>query len=370
MYVTDPPPSDQVSATTLARIFDDITNSYKFLFFLAILDRLERNLFDESIALPTHDLTLEMLVLAWYPHVYFRLSFGGQDKVTRQLDICAPRSIISEQTINPWDRHAVRALISSRITDNELARFVPYRLVRPFFPETRGIKKDHEVNQRVAELCDEYFVTRRPPYKFDATRKSLIMHPAWCQYFKDNLAVVRGWAWWNFLQYMQRCNPNVPAISLKLSPLPKRETLDKQAKFWSAVLEAQSFSCIYSGSLITKNAFALDHFVPWSFVAHNQLWNLIPTSTTVNSKKSDSLPAPVYFDRFVTAQHTALNLSRTVLSEKSWEDYVKPYIGDLSLPNYGDLLDRERLHKAYETSVLPLLQLAEANGFEPGWVCT
>jgi hypothetical protein len=32
------------------------------------------------------------------------------------------------------------------------------------------------------------------------------------------------------------------------------------------------------------------------------------------------------------------------------------------------LLDLRRLKSAYEATVLPLLQLAETNGFEPSWV--
>lgn len=365
---TDPPSSDQVNARTLARIFDDVTNSYKFLFFLAILDSLEQHHFDSTIALPIRDLVLEMLVLAWYPHVYFRLSFGGQDKITRELEKCAPRSMVSERTINPWDRSSIRSLIAMQMTETTLSRFVPYRLVRPFFPETRGIKKDHEVNDRVAELCEEYFASRRSPYKFNPTRTELIMHPEWSDYFNQNLAIVRGWIWWNFLHYMQRCNPNVPAISLKLVPMPERESLDKQTKFWTTVLTAQPVHCIYSGALVSAESFALDHFVPWSFVVHNQLWNLVPTTAAVNSKKSDRLPAMIYVDKFVNAQYNALTVSHKVLSERAWEDTVKPFIADLALPDYASLLNRERLHKAYQTSLLPLLQLAEANGFEPGWM--
>jgi hypothetical protein len=46
--------------------------------------------------------------------------------------------------------------------------------------------------------------------------------------------------------------------------------------------------------------------LPWSFVAHDQLWNLTPTSPEVNSSKSDNLPANTYFDRFVDLQHQGL----------------------------------------------------------------
>ena len=50
---TQPPESNSVSATMLARIFGDVTNSHKYLFFLALLENAERNLFDASVPLST-----------------------------------------------------------------------------------------------------------------------------------------------------------------------------------------------------------------------------------------------------------------------------------------------------------------------------
>lgn len=35
---------------------------------------------------------------------------------------------------------------------------------------------------------------------------------------------------------------------------------------------------------------SIDHFVPWSYVAHDELWNLTPTTRSINSSKSNNLP--------------------------------------------------------------------------------
>jgi HNH endonuclease len=133
------------------------------------------------------------------------------------------------------------------------------------------------------------------------------------------------------------------------------------------VLAAKEFCCIYSGGIITRDDFTLDHFVPWSFVVHNQPWNLIPTSKSVNSKKSDHLPSLTYFNAFITAQYDALTISRNLLKQKVWEQHASFFVADLGLPNYDAILDRGQLDKAYRASVCPLLQLAELNGFAPSW---
>jgi 5-methylcytosine-specific restriction endonuclease McrA len=365
--VAQPPESDGVNASTLARIFDDVTNSYKFLFFLALLDNAERNHFDARVPISLNEIVLDMLVQAWYPHVYFKLSFGKSDRIARELDKAVPLNLVRKSSIKPWDKRAIRELIAGTANTTDLTRFVPYRLIRPFFPETRGMKKDHEVNMRVAEMCEEYFPSGRPPYKFDKTHSHILLHTVWAAYMKQNLAVLRGWAWWNFLQYMQRCNPNVPAISAKLFPPPERMSLESQSKFWNVVLAAKEFRCIYSGGIIRSDDFALDHFVPWSFVVHNQPWNLIPTSKSVNSKKSDHLPSLTYFDAFISEQHDALTRSRDLLKQKVWEEYASCFVADLGLPNYDAILDKAQLDKAYRASICPLLQLAELNGFAPSW---
>ena len=175
------------------------------------------------------------------PTFYFRLSFGKQDQIAIHLDKVAPLILVTKHSIHPWDKKAIRQLISSSEVGGNLQRFVPYRLIRPFFPETRGMKKDHEVNMRVAELCAEYFPSGRPPYKFNQSHSNIFLHPVWMTYIKQNLGVLRGWAHWNFLQYMQRCNPNVPAISSKLFAPPERLSLESQTKFWYSVLAVGDF---------------------------------------------------------------------------------------------------------------------------------
>ncbi len=344
-----------------------MTNSYKFLFFLSLLDNIERNLFDARILLSLDEIVLDLLALAWYPHVYFRLSFGAQDQIARELDRAAPRIILTHKSIKPWDKAAIREIIAANVQANNLGRYVPYRLIRPFFPEIRGIK-DTEVNMRVAELCEEYFFSKKPPpYRFDNSRSKLLLHPAWSDYFKQNLSVVRGWALWKFLEYMQRCNPNVPAVSMKLFPPAERESLERQTSFWKEILIARQFRCIYSGEPLTSTEFALDHFVPWSFVVHNRQWNLVPTSQSVNSQKSDRLPSLRYLPALISTQYDAIALGRQLMKPKKWEDHVSSFVADLGVPSYDSLLDREILTKAFDGTMLPLLQLAEANGFEPAW---
>ena len=78
------PPSSAVDVGLFSGLFSNTTNSYKYLFFLSLLDALEKKY---RLELPAtqqvglRELAVGMFVHAWYPRVYFRLSFGAQDQV-------------------------------------------------------------------------------------------------------------------------------------------------------------------------------------------------------------------------------------------------------------------------------------------------
>lgn len=48
-------------------------------------------------------------------------------------------------------------------------------------------------------------------------------------------------------------------------------------------------SCCWSGKVLKQEAFDIDHAIPFSRWPNNDLWNLLPTKSHVNSKKSDKL---------------------------------------------------------------------------------
>jgi hypothetical protein len=110
----------------------------------------------------------------------------------------------------------------------------------------------------------------------------------------------------------------------------------------------------------------LDHFVPWSFVCHDQLWNLIPVSPAANSAKSNNLPADHYIPCFVDLQCAGLQISRSVLKPELWRKRTESFVSDLRIPE-ADLSDDGIIRKAY-LGVLPaMLSLAEQTGFSGGW---
>jgi hypothetical protein len=375
--MTDLPASDRLNIGAFAGLFQHTTNSYKFVFFLAILDLLKRNGFAADRPYTYADIIIEMLATAWFAHTYFKLSFGSVDKIAEKLDALT-LDFGNATNLFATDRTALRnAIGNSDLKDAaRLMDYVPYRLLRPFLEsKLQGIDKSSRVFEPIMPaLTNANFQTARPLYRFDSDdyRKcaGIIWHPDWAAYLKEHFAIIHGWAAWHWLHYMQRRNPTTPGLSNKLFPPVKRDSLTKQTKYWRAILQhpdGPELRCIYSGEALSVGSFALDHYLPWSFVAHDQLWNLIPTPPSVNSSKSNNLPSTDYFDGFVVLQHQGLLVASRILPKAQFEKLTEDYLADLHLPSSAALLNLEQLSRAYAQNIGPLLTLATNQGFTPDW---
>ncbi|MGB3613989.1 MAG: HNH endonuclease domain-containing protein [Elainellaceae cyanobacterium] len=366
------PHSEDVSIGTLSGLFANTTNSYKYILFLSILDILKRRNFDVSESITFKDLVVEILSNAWYPHTYFKLSFGKQDQITKNLD-----SLILEigepiLKFTDTDKTLLRATIAAQDLEKatqRLVRYVPFRLIVPFFnKEMRPVKdKGNTRDSAIPRAAEAYFDEKKPLYRFDSDQYSscgaIVIHPSWAAYLQEHYAIVRGWASWEWLRYMQKRNPNAPGLIYKLFAPTKRSSLTKQTSYWKTVLREANLNCIYSNQKLDIETLSLDHYLPWSFLAHDQLWNLIPTLPDINSSKSNSLPPPDSFDRFVNLQHSALDAYFRG-SNRSYDGLIKDdYAEGLRIYDIEDLRNLRKLKSAYEEVVQSQLRLATNQGF-------
>ena len=143
----------------------------------------------------------------------------------------------------------------------------------------------------------------------------------------------------------------------------------KTAKdFWNDVInETVNLRCIYSNEIIRPDNFVIDHYIPWSFVTHDLLWNLIPTSINVNSKKSNKLPALKYLDKFAEVQYLA---TRVILSKyRTKNSFIDDYLllFHKNMEEFS-LLSLNDFKKTLKETISPLGQIASNSGFCTNWI--
>lgn len=368
------PATPELPVEKLAAIFNNVTNSYKFYWFLALLAHVKSG---QSAVVPVDDLLAGMVAHVWYPVNYFYLSFGKQDRLPHIVFAIQEASpLLATSSKADVLRHVQHLLgAQSAVADavRSLARFVPYRFVRPFFIDhLRGVP-DGGVNESIAELATHAFESPEQPclYRFVSIPQPAIeIHPRWLEYMERHVSVLEGFCLWHLLTYVQKNNPNVPNIAHKLFE-PQQRNLREARQFWSVVSGTIGpLRCIYSGEMIAGDEFSIDHFLPWRFVAHDQLWNLIPTTKGVNSAKSDNLPrVDLYFERFARAQYEALQVATQGASGQRQKRLVEDYVLLFQKEEIGEVvaLPYESFRDVLQNTIVPQMQIAQNMGFSANW---
>ncbi|MCX6902421.1 MAG: hypothetical protein NTW03_02845 [Verrucomicrobia bacterium] len=348
----------------LGQVFNDTATSYKFLWFLALLSLLRRP-GDKSILLS--EIFTEMAAIAWHPVCLYRLSLGRQDTIQAVI-----LSIREKSELKPdADETSIRRFVKSSPETKEaleyFKRHVPTRFLTPWFADKlRGVA-DHRRDGLIERLARES--QRTPlacPYWFDGNL--LRLNESWASFFFENKGVVQSFAEYHFALYLQARNPNVPGIVNKMHAPTKRQ-LAAARQFWRSVRadfensgKPEQFLDIYSEEPL-GDSFAIDHFLPWSFVVHDLLWNLTPVEQATNSSKNNILPdLDVYLPRLAKLHFGAVQMARK--RPKLLEDYADCF----KLDTAGLVaLGEPGFVAKYREVMVPQAQIAINQGFQSGW---
>ncbi len=121
------PLSETIKSNKLSSIFKNTTASYKFIWFLSILDFVEKGKIDIS----KKDF-FSNGSKAWYSITFYNLSFGKSDILASTiLSIKNTFQILSTLELNELEK-----TISTKVNPNEvlfLNKNVPYRFLSPWY---------------------------------------------------------------------------------------------------------------------------------------------------------------------------------------------------------------------------------------------
>lgn len=349
------PQSHTLTTRHLNRVFDNTVATYKYYWFLGILDACVKQ---GKLRINVWDIMISMVANAWYPVNYFRLSFGKSESlydaiITLQREYNIPiNSSINELT------ELFQALIQHREVRrmlNFLQQNVPFRFLRPWI-DTSDDKQMVLRSQTFENGC---------LYKLEKIDRIwwVEINPAWLPYLRENYDILTSFAYWGLTNFLQVRNPNVPNIPNKLIKREERSSLLEQHKFWNtAINNGLEVRCLYTDKLLAVREYELDHFIPWSFVSHDLLWNLMPADASINSSKSNKLPdLKLYLPKLAEAHQAALRINLEIgRQNKLMEDYLS--LGHT--PQDIAMMDREHLLDCFFQTFTPMTQIAHNMGFE------
>lgn len=362
------PYSNEVDYATFSRVLSDskVVATYKMYWLLGLLDEAAIG----NVEISFRKLISRMITYAWYPILAYKLSFGLCDNLVKVVNYIA-------DTYNLGSNYDEKKLLEF-IYNNEdktlnkmmkdLTYNVPYRFLSPFFEkELKGSDKS-KVEKKIEELSKESKTCVYSIYRNKENESYIRINDGWDNYLKYNYKIIQGWAYYKLVCFLQKRNPNTPGIAMKLEA-PKSRNLTAQTAIWKEIIQRKHIVDIYTDKEFiddnykTYGVLSLDHFIPWSFVLHDQMWNLVPTFKNINSKKSDNLlDYDAYIDKFCNIQYEAFEF---VVNEKK-KNQVEEYREMLKIADPKKFLEKESkevFFKMIKKEVYPVYNIAVNQGF-------
>ncbi|SCX00311.1 HNH endonuclease domain-containing protein [Flavobacterium saliperosum] len=305
----------------IIKVFQSTTNSYKYYWWYAILQLVKKK---GNQKFNLEEIALQMMVLAWYPVNYYKLSLGKQDQLATYIKKL--KSQFSELKEDMKEEELFLFLHENKNHKvlkgiiNKLTKYVPYRFIRPWFDESIGIDDD-KVNSLIISLQNS--PNKYLPYKINLETNQICLDSKWLDWIYSNIRIIESFTLYELFKYVEKNNPYVTNISLKLFK-PQTRKLAEPTKLWKKFIEIkgqEQLSIFEKKPLLHLNKIAIDHYLPWSLVTHDKLWNLHPIEQEVNSSKGNKIADSKYLEDFTYLQfHFVHHISND--NQKYLEDYI------------------------------------------------
>lgn len=367
------PYSEELNIGYLSKLFENTTNCYKFFWFQAILRKMDgvrsRFTFDELIN--------EMIADAWYMVTEYHLRLGPLG-ITDNLEEVV-KYIHEKYGFAPAEKREKILEFLQEVEDKRIIKYksdltlnVPYRLQVPFYDEINIARSMWNGSKKI--LISEINRQKRLIYYFariSGLRTIIEVDEVWTEYLLKHKEILKGWTQLKLIQYLQNKNPSVPGIADKIEA-PISRDIERVRKYWKLIIQIDPFlRDIYGDILLKDEKISVDHFVPWQYVAHDELWNLHPTTKSINSSKSNSLPLwELYFSSLGEIEYRAYELKNQNETLAREFQKIAPYhLNNQQIRNqlYAEGLDKNSFIERLEHVVKPVYESAQMSGFRE-WV--
>lgn len=358
------PDHSKLNTAGLSRVFDNKSECYKLFWFQAIMTKIGEG----KKVMSFEELIDEMIADAWYMVSEYHLNLGPADNLEYAVDY-----IHDKAELKSSEKKSVVIEYVQRSDDRKIKEYksklianVPYRLQSALMPDMKGDEWKCGGTKKLAEKINGkenlmYYFTR-----INGIRSEITISDDWFEYLSENREIIDGWIQFNMVSYLQRRNPAVPGIVDKLRP-PAERNLTKVRNYWKSIAEAAPLHDIYAGQVMDAKNISIDHFVPWSYVAHDELWNLHPTTRSVNSAKSNSLPRwDEYFPALCDIEYQAYTVTwKYDKIHKLWDDCAKEHINSEEVRKrlYSRNLSKDKFAYELEQIIQPVYAAAKNCGF-------
>ena len=359
-----------------SHMMKDPSYCYKFYWLEAIVQ-----IISEGIRVTTFDAVInEMICNAWYSVREFHIHLSGM-QVDGQVRDGLERAVLKLSELSNLNANASKVEIKNAIKEHDtelktfkeqLTNMVPYRALAGFFLKDDSVVDWGSVRRMTAYIEKINRDVVLLPYTLGDSsklKKEIYFQPAWMEMIQDNTVSILGWIQFEKVKWLQNNNPEVPGLVYKLAPMDeKMRKLNNVRKLWEGILDLSEVRDVFTGEAVKPKKYDIDHFIPWSFVMNDELWNLMPMDSSLNCVKSNRLPKwDPFFSRFALNQYLLYGFIHDKpgihkLFEACFRDNLHSIWAGQELYRKGN--SREEFYNILQKNMQPVYDSARRQGYE------
>lgn len=158
-------------------------------------------------------------------------------------------------------------------------------------------------------------------YTFDLKESGLVLN--WCIYdfmlkYKAELEKLNYYSWAKFLEQINEDSALIRVIDKLELATPRRDDLSVYREILRKEFEEDT--CFYCRKRLQKKIH-VDHFIPWSFVKDDKMWNFVLSCPTCNERKNNRIPRKSYLVQ-IESRNKKIRLSDNAIVRADFEEYA------------------------------------------------
>lgn len=286
-------------------------NTYKLAWGRAILEVLSGKDITGNIAVSFDELSPKIIKYYWNQIYFFNLTQGPLKK--------------------PLVEQKVHEMIDKYQKDTGTKIPVWYEKAEEFFSNDKDYYE--KLITRISKILSENVSWRFmyvngeniPLYELDNSKRIIHFTKEQALDLKNYVFVLSQLLNYRWAQLLELFN-TAPRISSKVKGLSdnkiRRNNLTKYKKILLEMYNGDPID-FYTGKVLEENDISVDHVIPWSFIYSDDIWNLVLTSRSNNSSKSNSVPSKEIIKRLKDRNDNLLRAIKDKSQEKILEEAIR-----------------------------------------------
>jgi len=168
-----------------------------------------------------------------------------------------------------------------------------------------------DICKRVKQKCKENVVGALYAdlgglfYGFSKSGEWLQLNPAMYEFVCKHKVAIEKINYYEWARFLEKVNEDV-VIDHLLSKIDESSKRNNLSYYRDILFEEFENKCFYCGNKVSKGTVEVDHFIPWSFIKDDNLWNFVLACPDCNKKKRDKLADKQYLINLVM-RNTTIN---------------------------------------------------------------